>query len=33
MFVNKVKETEAELKEKEKEVRLDDFVKPVFGIM
>lgn len=33
MFVNKVKETEAELKEKEKEVRMDDFVKPVFGMM
>lgn len=30
MFVNKVKETEAELKEKEKEVRMDDFAKPVF---
>lgn len=33
MFVNKVKETEAELKEKEKEVRMDDFVKSVFGMM
>lgn len=33
MFVNKVKETEAELKEKEKEVRMDDFVKSRFGIM
>lgn len=31
MFVNKVKETEAELKEKEKEVRMDNFIKLVFG--
>lgn len=27
MFVNKVKETEAELKEKEKEVRIDIIIK------
>lgn len=31
MFVNKVKETEAELKEKEKEVRMDIFIKLFFG--
>lgn len=29
MFVNKVKETEAELKEKEKEVRTAHVIKPV----
>lgn len=33
MFVNKVKETEAELKEKEKEVKTDIFLKKFYCIL